>query len=381
MKELTTLLKDSRFYIPAGFILCLEIFLQSGLYKYLLKPDSYAANIINIEHTTKDSPVHANYLILGTSVAYQGINLPLLNEKMKSRDAVFQSGASQGAKLITQHAIFRNIIPDLPRTKYIIHISEITFPWTARRTLDVANRSMLAQFPRFDTLKLLEKQGYILTADDYSNFLVRSVTYKSDLRDFFLGPLNRIKHLAREAKKEKSLYPYENWNEYGMDVLGSMTTRECADLVPENIKEFDTSNRRITDETHITAMKQTCQLAMYDPMSDPGSEQWADLYFERFAMLVKDADERGIQIITVFPPYSEFIQDPKAELKMKIWNEHLKKIYGSRPYTVINLWHSLDGPENRSLFYDTIHLNRKGSLRFTEKLAEQLEILLPEQEK
>ena len=112
MKELKKYLIDIRFLIPAGFLLFFELFMQSGLYKYMLKPKSYAANITNIVNTVTKSKIKPNVLILGTSVAYQGINLPHLNSLLEKDGLVVQSGATEGAMLITQHLIFKNIISD-----------------------------------------------------------------------------------------------------------------------------------------------------------------------------------------------------------------------------------------------------------------------------
>ena len=109
MTELKKFLKDPVFYVPVLFLLGLELFLQTPLYRKILEPNSYAENVNRITEIMKTSPVEPNVLILGTSVAYQGVNMPLLNKLMEKDGIVVQNGASQGAMLETQHSIYRDI--------------------------------------------------------------------------------------------------------------------------------------------------------------------------------------------------------------------------------------------------------------------------------
>ena len=376
MQELKKYLSDIRFLIPAGFLLFFELFMQSGLYKYALKPKSYAANITNIVNTVTKSKIRPNVLILGTSVAYQGINLPYLNSLLEKEGLVVQSGATEGAMLITQHLIFRNIISQIPETKIVLHFSEISFPWTARHTLDVSNRSMIAQFPRLQVFDMLSKYEYNLESSDYSFFLLKSITYRSDLNDLFTSPLYRIKLLSREYKKPAQDYPYENNYAYSMAILNVKSLDECVRNFPANISQVDKNNIRLTDNMHLEAMLRTCALAMHDPMDNPGAAQWKDLYFKRLKIFMDDLKSRNIHVITVFPPYSQLIVDSKEELRMSVWKNKLDSIRGSADNVTIDLRHSLDGPANSSLYYDTIHLNREGSLRLTEHLANALKEMI-----
>ena len=371
VNELKKYLLDIRFILPAAFLLLFELFLQSGLYRNFLRPKSYAANVNNIIRTVKNSRIKPNILILGTSVAYQGINLPLLNSLLEKEGLRVQSGATEGAVLINQHLIFRNLIQEMPDVKLLLHFSEISYPWTSRYLLDVSNRSMAAQFPRKETLELLSRYEYDLSPSDYSYFTVRSITYQSDLRDFVSSPLYRIKLLSRENKEHKD-FPYENNYTYSMAVIQAKDLNDCINNFPVGLPQINEKGERITDRMHMEAMLRTCNLAKRDPMNIRGAPQWKNLFFKRLKIFIDDVQSRNIKVITVLPPYSQLIQDSNEKLRLSVWEEELKKIHNGRESSYIDLRHSLDGNDNSSLYYDTIHLNREGSIRLTKKLAEQL---------
>ncbi|MDH5654695.1 MAG: SGNH/GDSL hydrolase family protein [Spirochaetia bacterium] len=375
MKELKKYFLDRRFLFPAGFLILFEIFMQSGIYKNFLRPRSYAANVNHIVKTINKSDLRPNILILGTSVAYQGINLPYLNSLLKDRGLSVQSGATEGAMLITQHLIFKSIIDHNPGIKTVLHFSEISFPWTAKHLLDVSNKSMVSQFPRKQSFDLLSQYEYRLTESDYSYLLIKSISYRSDLRDFAFSPLYRIKLLAREKRLPAKDFPYENQYEYSMAVIQAKNLQDCIHNFPFGLPEIDSNNQRITDRMHKEAMFRTCQLAQHDPMDFPGSPQWKDLYFRRLKVFFNDIESRGIRVITVFPPYSQLIKDPRAKIRASVWNQKLDEIRNGKNINYIDLRRSLDGPDNNSLYYDTIHLNRRGSLRLTERLAESIKEL------
>lgn len=372
MNDLIHYLKDIRFLIPAFFLVGFEAFMQSGAYRFFLEPNSYADNVNRIVNTVSQSPVEPDVYILGTSVAYQGIILPELNRLLQPHGITAQSGASEGAKLITQHLIYRSTEPRLNKMKVLIHVSESSYPWTARYNMDPPNMSMISQFPRSETLELLNRYQYNITTDMYSTLFVRTLTYRRDLRDFILDPLNRLKKLGRKLKDRDALYPYENQYSYSLASYQPEGLKDCVEKSLRGIPYQDESGRDITDIHHRRAVGQTCQLAMKDPMSDSGKHQWADLFFHRLQFFYNEVRRDDHRIITVIPPYSRLIQDYNQEEKGKIWEKNLKQIHADLPYRYWDLRTSLDSADNDSLYYDTIHLNRKGAMRFTRILAERI---------
>ena len=95
MREVLKFFGDIRFYAPIVFIILFELFLQSGAYAYIQKPRSAAKNVLNIVKYGKKSKLKPNLLVLGTSVAFEGVNLQLLNQKLKANNMRAQSGACE----------------------------------------------------------------------------------------------------------------------------------------------------------------------------------------------------------------------------------------------------------------------------------------------
>lgn len=375
MNELKKMITDIRFLIPALFFVGFELFMQSGLYRKLLQPNSFADNVNRIVKIAGSSDINPQVLILGTSVAYQGILLPDLNARLESEGWRAQSGASEGAMLITQNMIYRTLKKKMPDLKLVVHVAEATFPWTARYDLNGANRSMTAQFDRPETIKRLGEYDYELSSDDYSYYLVRSLTYQKDIRDFALNPLERIKRLGREYRKysqDKPDYPYVNEHQYAMSAYPAHSLKECVKVAKKGVPETDETGKQITDRHHRKAVWQTCEVGMSDPMSYPGASHWEKLFFKRLQLFYREIQDDGVRVVTVFPPYSSLIKDLNEGKRMGRWHKNLKELYGSDEYLYLDLRSSLDSPDNADLYYDTIHLNRKGARRFTHILTDRI---------
>ncbi len=373
MKTLLHILRDPRICVPLGFLLGIELFLQTGLYKPLMQPRSYADNvnrILRIAGQNKDPQA----LILGTSVAYQGIQVRALNEMLAKDGITVESGACEGAKLETQHLIMRALLDRMPHVKTVIHVVEASHPGTARFHQDPANRSMAAQFPRFEAIGVLRSHFLELSPSDYIYFFVRTMTYQKDMRDFVLDPLDRFKGIGRRFKEQPNGYVYENKYEYKLSVFPAKDPQECVNVaLAADIAKLGKS---VTDEHHRNAVVRTCQIVVADPLNGPGSAQWTDLYFKRLRVVYKDITDRGIKIIVVFSPYSEIIKDLNAEYRMKIWKDGLASVTAPENYTTVDLRKSLDGPKNADYYYDTIHLNREGADVFTKAFADAVRPLL-----
>ena len=403
MSVLKNFLRDPRFFIPFGLLILLEIFLQSGLYSFLLQPRSYADNVSRIIRKAGDSKLNPEILILGTSVAYQGINVRRLNELLKEQGLTAQNGACEGAKLMTQHMIYKMLRPKMPRLKTVVLVSEVSFPWAARYGMDWPNRSMIAQAPRNVSFPLMESYDTRLTLRDKIFFYVRMMTYQRDLRDFILDPLDRFKGIGRRFEEKPSDYVYENKETYGISVFSSDNLHTCinkANLALQSpgeigLKKIKQCKERkdgkadgeclkyeeclagekgacVSDSHHSQAAAHTCWVGTQDPMAMPGGDQWNSLFFKRLKIFHDEIRKDGLNIITVFAPYSTLIEDFNADKRLDIWRRNLKNIYGEKPFHILDLRRSLDGPGNGDLYYDTIHLNKFGAEKFTGELARAL---------
>ena len=86
MKEYLKFFLDKSFLSALIIIFLIEGSFQLGCYKNFLKKNSYASNVTRItDHAlSKKNELDPDILILGTSLAYEGISMRLLNEKLTS---------------------------------------------------------------------------------------------------------------------------------------------------------------------------------------------------------------------------------------------------------------------------------------------------------
>lgn len=375
MKNVFNILKDSRIWIPLLFLLGFELFMQSGLYTKLMQPRSYADNVSRIIRLTGQNR-DPNVLILGTSVAYQGIQMPLLNDLLARDGLTIESGACEGAKLETQHLIMRELLKRMPNVKTIVHVVEASHPGTARYHQDLANRSMAAQFNRFEALDVLSRHQLKLEPSDYTFFFIRSLTYQKDLRDFVLDPLDRFKGIGRRRKEELPGQRYENRYTYKLSAYGAKSVADC--IQKAGTADIAAMGIDVTDKHHRNAVRLTCQIVLWDPLTGPGNEQWTHLFFERLGVVYREIAERGMRIVVVFSPYSDLLPDLNAEYRMQVWRDGLAAHAPAGSYTTVDMRHVLDGPNNGDYYYDTIHLNKFGADRFTQDFAKMVGPILRE---
>lgn len=113
MKEYIAFIKDSKFWIPVLILVGLETVMQFGCYKPFLKKNSYAANVSRItDHVLeKQKEFDPDVLVVGTSVAYQGLSIPILNQELSSLRKKVQSIAIPGTELIVQDLAVLKTLP------------------------------------------------------------------------------------------------------------------------------------------------------------------------------------------------------------------------------------------------------------------------------
>lgn len=367
-KELVRFLISPFVLIPLSILLALEIFLRTEIYKNLLKPMSYAANIIRIQHVITNSKIDPRILIVGTSVPYQGLLLDKLNEYGKEKKITFQSIATQGAFLDTQTLLLKYALQKKSSIQYIVHFADLDFPWQQRYELELSNRSMLAQFPLKETIPLLKNNLYKISNEDYRFFYIKILTYQSDLRNFVLHPYDRLKSISRNKKNQHPDFSYINSSYYAISVYGK-TIEECKKNAYYGIS-FYKDNIQITDEPHRRAVLDTCKIAEYDPSLEPGKSQWENLFFVRLSNLYRVAMENHKKLIVILPPYSKFMLHARKKEKSDFWIQSIQKI--SKEINVLNLQFVLDDENNLDYFYDTIHLNRTGAEKFTKYFFDSL---------
>lgn len=393
MRQIIAYLRDSRIWIPIAFLLGFELLMQTGLYgRYLLKRHSYAENVRRIVRVVESSPVQANALILGTSVPYQGILMPRLNEQLDKSGLIVQSAACEGAMIEVQYMLYRELSEDLPNLKTVIFVADTALAWKMRYRQEESNRSMMAQFSRLDSLSLLHELDYRLSFDDYTYFFIRTITYQKDMRDLILHFSDRYKDLLKKWRTDEGIYPYVNMEKFSLEAFHPDDLQSCiansqrepvdASGRPLENKDgdfFDENGNAVTNAHHANAVFQTCFMASREMQfaAYEGKRQWRDLYFQRLDRLFREIQANGQRIIIIYPPYSEMVGDLNGEHRKNIWHEQVQNSCAPGMCFEIDTRHALDGPANNTYYYDILHLNRAGAKIWTDILAPRLSKLAP----
>ena len=394
LQRLLALIGDWRLIAPAVFLVLLEVFLETGIYgAFMLEKHSYASNIRKNVSIIENSSVQANALILGTSVAYQGLNVGLLNAELERRQTgiVTQSAACEGCMLQTQHMLYLMLKDRWPDMNTVVHIADTTLSSKARYEYDVANGSMMAQFDRGTALELLELHEFKLGYREYLYFYLRLATYQQDLRAFVLDPFRRIRTIGERLREPHREYTHTNDNLYSYGAFSaSGDLRACANNaaagiddsgqpVPEKQdgEDFNSQIHR-TDRHHRNAVRVTCHIADLEKNHVPaGENQWRDLYFRRLEKMYAEIYADGRRVVTIIPPYSDLILHANTDRRIARWRERIAGMAAEhgREYAFIDMRRSIgsfDQPVGRKYFYDVLHLNTDGAKTWTRRVAEHL---------
>ncbi len=366
MKEFGRFLKDKSILSALLIICILEICMQFGCYKVFQKKSSYAWSVNHITDNAINSlpKLRPNTLLLGTSIAYEGLSSEILNEKLAKYGYVIQSIAIPGAELIVQELALRKILEEPNEIKYIIHVNELPLPWVDRMELLDATLSMISEFNRFDSIRKLHEDRYEVRVADYLYMLFKWVSYRRDIADFILSPDKRIKDIGKELNKNKeSFYSYRNEYLPSMTLYNFKTLEECikksspASIIPIH-----------SDKYHKDALFRTCNLVK-DTKLPIEKNNLTYIYKIRLKNLYDFIRSKNIKIINIYPPVPEYLEIEDYKKRIYFWNTEYSDTLSENIY---DLSDAIPHENNSDYYYDMIHLNKKGMEIFTEKLINTL---------
>lgn len=382
MTEFNKFYKDKRFYIPILVLIGFELLFQlcAGFYRPFLKKKSYAANINQIiGHITEKKQNHEpDILIIGTSVAYQGLSLPILQEKIKDTGYKIQSVAIPGSELIVQSLAVEEVLKEFKNVKLVIYVGEITMPWVSKTDLTLPTLAMVNEFDKISALKKVVEfdydsgkgWGYFLHYDDWAYLFFKSIAYRRDLNDFLVDPGKRLKYISRKnANPNLNFYEYDNDRTEKMSDYQILNLEDCFNKT----HPFD-NNHPIpvtSNPDHRKAIWDTCWVAKYSTNVQTRTPE-TELYFKRLASIYFHIQKKNIKIINIFAPYSNAIESQLGGAgRVQVWKEELEKINPPNPILVDfrNVFYGKNGDE---YCYDVIHLNHNGAVLFSEALGDYL---------
>lgn len=369
MQEYIKFFKDKSVLTSLLVLFLMEFSMQFGCYKPFLKKNSYASNVNRIsDHVISNvDKLDPDILILGTSLAYQGLSVPILNEKLKSVNLKVQSIAIPGGELIVQGLMLEKVLKVFKNVKYIIHVNEAEMPWINQKSPSNATLAMVSEFNRKRAIEKLFEDDYEVSYPEISYILFRFIAYRRDIADLLLNPNRRIKDFGRERKRKKAnKNPYEYENQYmeSLALYNFKNLDECLKISTPFSPIAPGSN-----EFHRNALFKTCNLANESSLPLEKNEL-TQIYALRLGNLYTYIRKKNIRIINVFQPlpfYLEFVNYPK---RIKFWQKEFSHIL--KDNKMINLLHLIPKEKNPKYYYDLIHLNRKGMVIFSKELGDIL---------
>lgn len=372
MKEYILFFTDKRFLSALLILFCFEICLQVGAYKPFLKKNSYAANVNRIaNHAIQMKQVlDPDIIIIGTSVAFEGLSVRIMNEVLQETGLKVQTLAIPGSELIVQDQVIESYLNQFPNVKLILHIMEPGMPWVDRDALVLPTLAMLSELGNFHAISTINEFEYNATWQDYAYLLLKSIAYRRDMQDFLSEPQERIKFLGREWREPNTeQWDYDNPHLESIAPYNVGSIQECIDKTnPGNTDPIPKGS----SERHKKMLYDTCALSLDTP-NEAGSTPATERYFRRLEKIYQKIDSNSIHLIHVFAPYSEIIKHFGGERRMPLWQSELDRVtqatLGYNNADIINLENILDGRDNNKYCFDLIHLNRPGMEIFSHKLA------------
>ncbi|TGM03696.1 SGNH/GDSL hydrolase family protein [Leptospira barantonii] len=386
MKEYLAFIKDSKFWIPVLLLVFLETGMQFGCYRPFLKKNSYAANVSRITNHVieKQNEFDPDVLIVGTSVAYQGLSVPLLNQELAPLGKKIQSIAIPGTELIVQDLAVLKTLPHFKKVKTVVHVFEITTPWVGQKILNLHTLAMISEFDRFEVYPRVYDFGYDVNADDLAYITLKSIAYRRDIQDFILSPSKRIKDIGKRFKKENSdPWDYENSYKEKISMYPIQNVPDCvAKTDPANGQPIPEGS----DRFHKKAIFDTCIISS-NPLTNANEDAVTKQYFDRLKILHDEIRRIGkengheIKIIGVVAPYSQLIQEWRLPERNAVWKRELERINPTDPVSLLDYQDLLDGADNGDYYYDLIHLNSIGMMKLTSAFAKDLKSILSKENK
>ncbi|TGN14585.1 SGNH/GDSL hydrolase family protein [Leptospira ilyithenensis] len=376
LKELKAFLIDKRLLLALGILLFIEVLFQLGVYKPLLKKNSYAANINRVtEHVLGNREVlNPDILIVGTSVAFEGLSVRILNEQLKEEGWKVQSIAIRGSELVVQHRILEKYLNEFKNVKYVLHILEPGMAWVDRTETVDPTLAMLSELGNFRAISLIKEFEYTPARSNYVYLAFKSVAYRKDLGDLFINFNERIKSISRRSKNPNlNPWDYENGT---IESLGPYQVSSIEDCLAKTKPDSSFPLPKESNPDHKRMIFETCSVANSVPKSSEETES-TQRYFRRLQKMYELVAKRNIHIIDIFAPYSNAIRALNETGRMTVWQNGLN--HALAPYQKldqIDMQDSLGTGDNGKYCFDLIHLNRLGMENFSLALSKKLAVHL-----
>jgi hypothetical protein len=374
MRSYLRFFQDKSFLSAIFILILIEISMQFGCYRIFQKKTSYGANVNRIIHQSvnEDHLSRTNVLILGTSLAYEGISVNQLNETLNPIGYHAHSIALPGAELIVQSLVLDDTLQKYKNIEYIIHVNEAEMPWVNFNSLSHGTIAMLAEFNPLKVNTRIQSFKYIFDKSSLLQIYVKLVTYRKDIADLILNPDRRYKEIMKKRKiindsNANNYSIYENEHTKSMSLYKFNSIDECI-IVTEKSQIIPIGS----DIHQQDALHKTCVLTKATSIGISKSEL-TDLYKNRLRLLYTSLDKKKIKVIHVFPPlpyYLDYLDYPK---RIQFWKDEYSSILYEN---ILDFNDDLPRKESPKYFYDLVHPNKIGKEYFTSKLGNSVKRII-----
>jgi hypothetical protein len=342
-----------------GLYLSVEFLVfRTNLYPPFCKPDSTTGKYEAILRSERERPLTARHevLVIGDSRLAEGFSARIANNVAAESGFHFSNAAMGGAGPRVWYYLLRDLDPDACRYQFIVlglddFSDQDRAEDLAGRVFDlhyVIRRLRFSDIPEFSgSFSTPAKRFEVLLGAT-----LKGLTYKRDLQNFLLHPARRLQELDSDRLNFANLqYSYVGHAE---SLAGLQ-----ADWSQESLRNAD----------HLTSVQKAELAGSLFPSAIPQLGHAAQFRRHWLAKIAGRYQATSTRILFVRLPQGPYIRPRVLRLNNHSVVGDLVQS-GSAQVVPENYFDPLQTPE---LFFDGMHLNREGRLRFSVMLARWIE--------
>jgi hypothetical protein len=338
-----------------GLILGVAVLFYFGGYTHLLSNESSS---LSVEVALTQSRAHrdASVVVLGNSTAAEDFHANSFSANSRGKLAL-NLGVPGGHTYLFERILQASIREGVhPRTVILIVTPELL---SLRSDFDYLQNDLVTLKTVLDSGDVFHLASHTRNLHDYIDYsahvAVRPVLFRAELRDLFAHPSERLKEASVVRGWLASFGPgspmVESDNSFSVCEAGPLPQlRQTIERLRGEGRTADASNEERVLAGYSPRVHQPLKVDSFE------TERFRRM-LERFAAL-------RVPVYVVNAPYYDPDGDQyPLEYRRSVTATILQVVHGIRGVTQLP-----DFPADCSLFFDTVHLNRKGGEEFTEYL-------------
>ncbi len=353
------------FVAAAAIFVGLEALLfRTDLYPSMLKPDSYSGRsyfTLQFLDEHRPEPDNAAVLVVGDSRIGEGFSAKIADQLTRERNLEFFRAANAGTNLRVWFYLLREIDPQADR------FTAVVIPMTSYGDLG-QNQAVMAELNINSVIPLLRYSDVLsfarrgiekgeMRSRAATVTLLKGIGYRQDFQDFVNAPGERLRHIERYRE-----------HRYAAEYQYQGRQQSLAGLA------YDSRQDRILYPPDLDlrpAARLTLERVVRGRNFSHDNREFHQMWLGRIVKHYHRSDTRLVFVrlprgpLRIAPPGPP---DPESVLRSLASNDQVSLL-------AEGAFDSLEYPE---FYFDGLHLNREGRLRFSRILAEQIADLLTE---